>query len=225
MSERAISVLLVDDHALVRRALRRQLEDESDLQVVGEAGNVREAVKSARALHPDVIVMDFGLPKLTGVTATQQILEYAPRTAVLFLSMHSEPIYIRAAFDAGARGYLLKSADLNLAAAVRSVAAGEEVLDPELKLSPELYRHPIRPLSARKLEVLRLIAKGSSNKEIARELGIANGTAAVHRANIMQDLGVHKAAKITLYAMIRGLLDDKSSDSAEKRTRKKKKSE
>jgi DNA-binding NarL/FixJ family response regulator len=224
MRERAISVLLVDDHALVRCSLRRQLEDEPDLQVVGEAGDVRDAVRLARALHPAVVVMDFGLPNLTGVTATQKILENAPRTAVLFLSMHSEPIFVRAAFDAGARGYLLKSADLDLATAVRAVAAGEEVMDPELKLSPMLYRHPIRPLSARKLEVLRLIAHGNSNKEIARRLGIANGTAAVHRANIMQDLGVHKAAKITLYAIIRGLLDDTFSRGNEARGRMKKKS-
>jgi DNA-binding NarL/FixJ family response regulator len=219
------TVLIVEDHAFVRRSLRRQCEDEPDLRVVAETGNAEEAVRLVRRFNPHVVIMDFALPGRTGAFAAQQILKHAPRTAVLFLSMHSESIYVRAAFDSGARGYLLKSADLELATAVRAVANGHEVIDPKLEMPPILYRYPNRPLTVRELEVLRLVAEGKSNKEIARLLGIATGTVAVHRANIMQHLGAHKTAKIALYAMVRGLLDDEVSDHAERRNRKRKKGE
>src|SRR5579863_3258030 len=134
MPERRITVLLVDDHHLVRRGFRRMLEDEPDLEVVGEAGDGQEAIDRARELHPDVIVMDFALPGMNGAAAARQILKAAPETGILMLSMHSEPNYVRTCLDAGARGYLLKNAvDLELIDAVRKVAAGEQVLDPRLE--------------------------------------------------------------------------------------------
>jgi DNA-binding NarL/FixJ family response regulator len=221
----AITVLLVDDHSLVRRSFRRLLEDEPGLRVVGEASDGNDAVTLARRLRPGVVVMDFALPTLSGTVAAQQILEAAPETAVLILSMHSEPVYVRAAMDVGARGYLLKSADLDLATAVRAVAAGRFVLDPRLEAPTSASGDAARPLTERRLEVLRLIALGKSNKEIARQLGIAPGTAAVHRADIMRELSVNKTAKLSLYALARGLLERKpktsGSGAAPKQSRKK----
>src|SRR5882724_10873064 len=128
-----ISVLLVDDHALVRRGFRRMLEDDAGICVVGEASDGHDAVESAARLHPNVVVMDFALPSMNGAVATRQILKSNPDIAVLILSMHSEPSYVRTCLEAGARGYLLKNAmDLELVAAVKQVAAGARVLDPRL---------------------------------------------------------------------------------------------
>jgi DNA-binding NarL/FixJ family response regulator len=204
---RPITVLLVDDHSLVRRALRRVLEDEADLRVVGEASDGMEAVKAARRLRPDVVVMDFALPKMTGGAAAQKILEEAADTAVLILSMHSEPLYVRAAMDAGARGYLLKSADDGeLVEAVRKVAAGRRVFDPRVASPSADLERSSRPLSAREIEVLRLIVQGKSHQEIARELGIRANTVRVHRANIMRALEIHSRVKLSLYAIGRGLV-------------------
>ena len=204
-----ITILLVDDHNLVRRSFRRLLDDESDLTVVGEASDGNEAVALAARLRPDVIIMDFALPTISGTAAAQRILKTASNTAILILSMHSEPVYIRAAMDVGARGYLLKSANLDLAAAVRAAVAGSFVLDPQLTLPTSATGEPARPFTERRLEVLRLIALGKSNKEIAEILGIATGTAAIHRADIMRELSVNKAAKLSLYAFARGLLERK----------------
>jgi DNA-binding NarL/FixJ family response regulator len=202
-----ITVLVVDDHSLVRRALRRLLEDEPDLRVVGGASDGHGAVKAAKRVRPDVVVMDFALPRMNGGAATQRILEVRPKTAVLILSMHSEPIYVRAALDAGARGYLLKSAiDMELSQAVRKVAAGQEVLDSRIELPAPLSGGGTRPLTPRELEVLRLIARGKSNKEIGVLLGIGANTVGVHRANIMDALAIRKAATLTLYAIGRGLV-------------------
>ena len=202
------TVLLVDDHGFVRRALRRGLEDEPDLEVVGEASDGYEALQTAQDLKPNVVVMDFALPRLMGGAATQQILQLVPDTAVLILSMHSEESYVRAALDAGARGYLLKSAmDLELAEAVRAVAMGRYVLDSRIVLDRPSFGEGTRPLSARELEVLQLIGHGRSSREIARTLGISIFTAAVHRANIMRALALRKTSKLTLYAIGRGLIE------------------
>src|SRR5450759_130678 len=152
MQERSISVLLVDDHSLVRRGFRRMLEDEDDIRVVGEASDGHDAVQAAAELRPTVVVMDFALPSMNGAVATRLILKSSPETAVLILSMHSEPAYVRTCREAGARGYLLKNAmDLELVEAVRQVAAGIQVLDPRLgRLSGPSV--PAADLSTRELE-------------------------------------------------------------------------
>ena len=166
--DRITTVLLVDDHSLVRRAFRRTLEDEPDIRVVGEASDGAKAVEAAKRLRPHVVLMDFALPGMKGAAATQHILEALPSAAVLIVSMHSEPSYVRAALDAGARGYLLKSTtDLELVEAVRKIAAGRQALDSRIVLPSPGSGQAIRPLSPREVEVLRLIAHGKSNKQIA----------------------------------------------------------
>jgi DNA-binding NarL/FixJ family response regulator len=203
-----IKVLLVDDHSLVRRGFRRMLEDEADIVVVGEASNGDEAVQLARELAPQVIVMDCALPGTSGLAATRQILETDPPKAILMLSMHSEDTLVRQALDAGARGYILKSAvDLELATAIRRVAAGEVVLDPQLARPAALRGERNAGLTARELEVLQLIVNGKSNKEIADDLKLSANTVAVHRANIMETLGIHKTAELVVYAIRNGLVN------------------
>ncbi len=201
-----ISVLLVDDHSLVRRGFRRMLEDEADLEVVGEAGDGDEAVRLAGELRPAVVVMDCALPGMSGLAATRRILEMSSGTAILMLSMHSEETWVRQSLDAGARGYLLKNAvDLELATAVRRVAAGEAVLDPQLSRPAALKGEGRHGLTVRELEVLQLIVDGKSNKEIARLLDLSVNTVSVHRANIMEALGIHKTAELVTYAIRNGL--------------------
>jgi len=203
-----ITVLLVDDHSLVRRGFRRILEDESDLAVVGEAGDGAEAVRVARELHPQVIVMDCALPNMNGLDATRKILAANPATAVLMLSMHSEETWVHQALDAGARGYLLKSVvDMELVTAIRRVARGEIVLDPQVAKTATLKGESSSALTARELEVLQLIVDGQSNKEIAAKLGLSANTVAVHRANIMDALGIHKTAELVVYAIRNGLVN------------------
>jgi DNA-binding NarL/FixJ family response regulator len=207
MPETPISVLLVDDHSLVRRGFRRMLEDDPGLEVLGEAEDGHAAVELAAQLHPRVVVMDFALPSMNGAVATRQILRTAPETAVLILSMHSEASYVRTCLEAGARGYLLKSAmDLELVAAVKEVAAGRQVLDRRLAMVPGDMR-PGRPqLTTRELEVLHFIVHGKSNREIAAVLGLSANTVAVHRANIMQAFGIHNTAELVVQAIRLGLV-------------------
>jgi DNA-binding NarL/FixJ family response regulator len=195
-----ISVLLVDDHGLVRRGFRRILEDDPEIVVTGEASDGAEAILMSQDLRPDVVVMDYALPVVSGVLATRRILEQLPKTRVLMLSMHSDETCVRHALDAGARGYLLKNAlDLELVNAVRQVASGQTVLDPKL---PPLSTATDRPkLTTRELEILQLIAEGKSNKEIAAHLVLSVNTVGVHRSNIMQELGVHKTAELVTYAI------------------------
>ncbi|HTS64883.1 MAG TPA: response regulator transcription factor [Candidatus Acidoferrales bacterium] len=207
MSEPAITVLLVDDHSLVRRGFRRMLEDDSEIRVVGEAEDGPEAIELAAKLRPRVIVMDFALPSMNGAVAARHILRAVPETAVLVLSMHSEPAYVRTCLDAGARGYLLKNAmDLEMVSAVKQVAAGKQVLDPRLGALAESVEAPSQQLSTRELEVLQLIVHGKSNKEIAAVLGLSANTVAVHRANIMQAFGIHNTAELVVYAIRQGLV-------------------
>jgi len=201
-----IGVLLVDDHSLVRRGFRRLLEDDPEIVVVGEASDGHEAVDLVTEHHPAVVVMDFALPSMNGAIATRQILKSAPETMVLMLSMHSESTYVRTCLEAGARGYLLKNAlDLELAEAVKRVAGGAIVLDPRLeKLTTDTEQD--RPaLTTRELEVLQLIVHGKSSKDIAAILGISANTIAVHRANLMQTLGIHNTAELVVYAIRNGL--------------------
>jgi DNA-binding NarL/FixJ family response regulator len=203
-----ISVLLVDDHALVRRGFRRMLDDDETLEVVGEASNGTEAVQLAEKLRPQVIVMDCQLPELTGVAATRIILRSHPETAILMLSMHSEDTLVRQALDAGARGYVLKNAnDLDLASAIKKVAAGKSVIDPQLQRAETLKGERDTALTARELEVLQHIVAGKSNKEIAWELDLSVNTVSVHRANIMERLGIHKTAELVVYAIRNGLVN------------------
>ena len=203
-----ISVLLVDDHVLVRRGFRRLLEDAPDIQVAGEAGNGTEAVAMARALRPQVIVMDCALPGISGLEAMRRILAKNRNIAILMLSMHSEETLVRQAMEAGARGYVLKNAvDLELVTAIRRVANGETVLDPQVERIANLKGEPEQGLTTRELEILQLIVEGKSNKEIAAQLNLSANTVAVHRANIMDELGIHKTAELVVYAIRNGLVN------------------
>jgi len=203
-----ISVLLVDDHSLVRRGFRRMLEDEEDIHVVGEASDGEEAVKLARALKPQVVVMDCALPGISGLQATRKILQFAPETLILMLSMHAEETWVRQAMDAGARGYVLKNAmDLELGPAIRRMMKGETVLDGQLSRQENLKGERNAGLTPREVEILQLICGGKSNKEIAVQLDLSANTVAVHRANIMDALGIHKTAELVVYAIRNGLVN------------------
>jgi DNA-binding NarL/FixJ family response regulator len=203
-----ISVLLVDDHSLVRRGFRRILEDAPDISVVGEAGDGEEAIRLAQELKPRLVVMDCALPGINGLIATRRILEKSPDIAILMLSMHSEDTWVRQALDAGARGYILKSAvDMELVTAIRRVAKGETVLDPQVARPAALKGERDYGLTLRELEILQLIVDGKSNKEIASQLDLSANTVAVHRANIMDALGIHKTAELVVYAIRNGLVN------------------
>jgi len=203
-----ISVLLVDDHSLVRRGFRRILEDEPDIEVTGEAADGAEAVRLASELKPNVVVMDCAMPNMNGLLATRKILEQQPQTLVLMLSMHPEETLVRQALDAGARGYVLKNAvDLELGAAIRRVVAGETVLDSQLSRPETLKGDRADHLTPRELEILQMIVEGKSNKEIATVLDLSANTVAVHHANIMDALGIHKTAELVVYAILNGLVN------------------
>jgi DNA-binding NarL/FixJ family response regulator len=203
-----ITVLLVDDHSLVRRGFRRMLEDEPDMKVVGEAGDGEEAVRLAAELKPQVVVMDCALPSMNGLDATRKILEHQPAIAILMLSMHSESTWVRQAIEAGAKGYVLKNAmNLELGPAVRRVASGETIFDPQVEQPAALKGERSGGLTPRELEVLKLIVDGKSNKEIAADLELSANTIAVHRANIMNTLGIHKTAELVVYAIRAGLVN------------------
>jgi DNA-binding NarL/FixJ family response regulator len=199
--------LLVDDHSLVRRGFRRMLEDDPTITVVGEASDGNDAVKLALQLKPRVTVMDCALPGISGIEASRQIRAKWADAAILMLSMHSEDTLIRQALEAGARGYILKNAmDLDLLNAVKGVAEGKTVLDPQLVKPEALKGERESGLTARELEVLQHIVSGKSNKEIAVDLGLSANTVAVHRANIMDALGIHKTAELVVYAIRNGLV-------------------
>jgi DNA-binding NarL/FixJ family response regulator len=203
-----ISVVLVDDHALVRRGFRRMLEDEDDIVVQAEASDGEEAIALAAKLRPQVIVMDCALPGTSGLVATRRILEKNRNIAILMLSMHSEETWVRQAMEAGARGYVLKNAvDLELVTAIRRVANGETVLDPQVARAATLKGEREQGLTPRELEILQLIVEGKSNKEIASQLNLSANTIAVHRANIMDALGIHKTAELVVYAIRNGLVN------------------
>jgi DNA-binding NarL/FixJ family response regulator len=202
-----ISVLLVDDHALVRWGFRRILEDDPAITVVGEASDGTEAVRMAQQLKPQVVLMDCAMPKMNGLEAARNILAGQPEVAILMLSMHSEDTLVRQALEAGARGYVLKNAmHLNLANAIRDVAAGKMVLDPQIAKQESLKGERESGLTTRELEVLQYIVAGRSNKEIASQLDLSVNTVAVHRANIMDRLGIHKTAELVVYAIRNGLV-------------------
>jgi len=202
-----ITVLLADDHALVRKGFRRMLEDDRAIQVVGEASDGNEAVRLALELRPNVTVMDCALPGVNGIEAARQIRAKDFEAIIVMLSMHSEDTLVRQALEAGARGYILKNAiDLDLVAAVKKVAGGSMVLDPQLAKPAALKGERDFGLTTRELEILQHIVAGKSNKEIAAELSLSANTVAVHRANIMDALGIHKTAELVVYAIRNGLV-------------------
>jgi DNA-binding NarL/FixJ family response regulator len=184
------------------------LQDDEDIQVVGEASDGDEAVALTGKLRPRVVVMDCALPGKSGMEATSIIRQQWPEVCVLMLSMHSEETWVRRALDAGANGYILKSAvDLDLSDAVKRVANGAIVLDPRVARQSPLKGERNAGLSSRELEILQLIVNGKSNKEIAQELSLSANTVAVHRANIMDTLGIHKTAELVVYAIKNGLVN------------------
>lgn len=203
-----ITVLLVDDHTLVRRGFRRLLEDDPAIVVVGEASDGDEAIRLATSLKPRVVVMDCAMRGTSGLTATRKILGSVPDIAILMLSMHSEETLVRQALDAGARGYVLKDAlDLDLAEAVKRAAAGETVLDPKVSRPAMMKGERNHGLTARELEVLQLICDGLTTRAIAERLDLSVNTVAVHRANIMGTLGIHKTAELVAHAIRHGLVN------------------
>jgi DNA-binding NarL/FixJ family response regulator len=207
---RTITVLLVDDHHLVRSGFRKLLEDDAALSVVGEAGNGAEAIRLAEELKPDVVVMDMAMPELDGVQAILEIRRRHPKVEVLVLSMYGEDSYVRNAFQAGARGYLLKSAlDMDLAAAVKAVAGGKqycgEGVKPPKRDSTDLD-DPMERLTQRERQVLQLIAQARSSKEIANILNLSVNTVNVHRTNLMATLNLHSTAELVLFAVRKGLI-------------------
>ncbi len=203
----AISVLLADDHSLVRRGFRRILEDDEGMTVVGEASTGVEAIRMSHELKPKVVVMDLSMPELDGVQATKEIVKHLPGTEVLVLSMHSDDNYVRNALDAGARGYLLKNAiDVDLVGAIRSVAEGKRFIGPGLKYVAGEQDDELKRLTAREKQVLQLIAQGKSNKEIATLLELSVNTVSVHRANLMEKMNIHRTAELVLFAIRKGLV-------------------
>ncbi|HEY3576709.1 MAG TPA: response regulator transcription factor [Gaiellaceae bacterium] len=210
----SIRILIVDDHAVVRSGLRLLLDAEDDLEPVGEAGSGRDAVFQTRALKPDVILLDIVMPEQTGLEVLPQLKHESPDVKVLVLSMQDEPRYVREAFAAGASGYVLKeAADNEVVAAVREVASGGRYVNPELgarlvAADAEAARLAEEdPLSDREREVLRLLALGHTNQEIAKTLYISVRTAETHRAHIMQKLRLQTRADLVAYALDRGLLE------------------
>jgi DNA-binding NarL/FixJ family response regulator len=213
MTPKKIRILLADDHAVVRQGFGRILAAQSDLEVIGEAGNGREAVELAEQLKPDVVVMDVSMPELNGIEATRRLMKAAPRTRVLALSMHKDSVYVREILRAGAQGFLLKDAnDLDLLAAVRAVGQGQGYISPSVSeaVLSDYRKHvtdPIDLLTSREREVLQLIAEGKTNKEIAAALNLSVYTVDAHRGRIMEKLNLHSTGEIVRFAMRNGLID------------------
>jgi two-component system, NarL family, response regulator NreC len=213
-----ISVVLVDDHAVVRSGIRLLLERQDDIEVVGEAGNAKDALFRARALKPDVILLDVVMPGESGIEVLPRLLEESPETKVLVLSMQDDPSYVREAFAAGAQGYVLKeAADDEVVSAVREIANGGRYVHPTLGArmvaadAEERAAAEADPLSDREREVLRLLALGHTNQEMAEKLYISVRTAESHRAHIMQKLRLTTRAELVRYALSHGLLTDDGS--------------
>jgi two-component system response regulator NreC len=212
-----LTILLGDDHVIVRQGLRRILEGRDDWEVVAEAGDGREAVSQALALQPNVAVIDISMPLLNGIEVTRQITRRSPEVRVLILSMHADEAYITRAFQAGASGYLLKdSADVDLIQGIAAVAAGKSYFSPTVarvmlddyvkQLSSRGLADRYEGLSEREREVLQLVAEGHSNKEIAELLSISPATVETHRAHVLQKLDLHSTAELVLFAVRRGVI-------------------
>ena len=210
----SIRTVIVDDHAVVRSGLRLVLESEEDIEVVAEAADARNAVFEARAHQPDVILLDVVMPGRSGIEAIPDLLKESPESKVLVLSMQDDPAYVREAFGAGASGYVLKeAADAEVVAAVREVAGGQRYVHPALGArlvaaeAEERVRAEADPLSEREHEILRLLALGHTNQEIAAQLYLSVRTVETHRAHIMQKLRIQTRAELVRYALEQGMLD------------------
>jgi DNA-binding NarL/FixJ family response regulator len=214
-----ISVLLAEDHMIVREGFHKMLELEDDLEVVGEAQDGRRAVVLAGKLHPDVVLMDIAMPQLNGLEATRQLLKLLPATKVLILSAHSDDAYVKSATDSGAVGFLLKQTSANeVCRAIREVHQGKTFFSSSItrhfnRLNPLLpgqagtLNSEAVPLTSREMEVLQLIAEGKANKETADELGIGIKTVEKHREHLMQKLDIHDTAGLTRYAISNGIIE------------------
>lgn len=213
MSDRAIRVLLADDHTIVRQGLKLILAAQPDFEVVGEAANGREAAELAEKLKPDIVLMDVQMPDLNGIEATRRMVAANSRIRVLVLSMHKEALYVREVLKAGARGYILKDAiDTELLSAMRSVARGDGYISPAVSGAlltdyREQSSNPLDTLSTREREVLQLIAEGKTNKEVATKLNLSVYTVDSHRGKIMEKLNLHSAGELVRFAMKNGLVD------------------
>jgi DNA-binding NarL/FixJ family response regulator len=213
MQNRKTRVLLADDHTVVRKGFRMILDQQDDLEVVGEASNGKEAVELANTLQPEVVVMDVTMPELNGIEATRRIAEVAPRARVLALSMHKDSVYVREILRAGAKGYLLKdSGETDLLHAVRVIARGEAFLSPAVSdaVLTDYRRHVTNPLdllTSREREVLQSIAEGRTNKEIATSLNLSVYTVEAHRGRIMEKLNLHSTGELVRFALRNGVID------------------
>src|SRR5213593_203698 len=213
------TLLLADDHTVVRQGLRALLQAEPDIQIAGEADTGRQAVQLAKSLKPDVVVMDIAMPGLNGLEATRQILKLAPNTRVLILSSYSDDEYVHQSTEAGAAGYLLKQAAVtDLVKAIREVKSGHAIYSPAIsRRLVQRYRETLRRgvpvkkrtdvLTSRETEVLQLIAEGKANKQIAAELGLSIKTIEKHRQQLMNKLGIHDIAGLTRYAIAKGIIE------------------
>jgi DNA-binding NarL/FixJ family response regulator len=214
-----ITVLLAEDHMIVREGFRKMLELEDDFEIVGEARDGRQAVALARKFHPDVVLMDIAMPQLNGLEATRQVLKTVPATKVLILSAHSDDAYVKNATESGAVGFLLKQTSAHdVCRAIREVQKGKTFFSPSISRRQDRI-HPLSPdraggftkkavtLTSREMEVLQLIAEGRANKETADELGIGIKTVEKHREHIMQKLDIHDTAGLTRYAISAGIIE------------------
>ena len=208
-----IRILLADDHAVVRQGFKMILNAQADMEIVGEAGNGRQAVDLAEQLRPDVVVMDVAMPELNGIEATRRLASSVPHARVIALSMHKDSVYVREILRAGARGYLLKdSGAADLVAAIHAVASGESYLSPAVSnaVLDDYRRHvtnPIDLLTSREREVLQLLAEGRTNKEIAGVLNLSVYTVDAHRGRIMEKLNLHSISELVRFAVRNGLIE------------------
>jgi two-component system, NarL family, response regulator NreC len=212
-----IRILIADDHGIVRKGLRLQLEQNDDFEVIGEATDGREAVRLAEELAPDVVIMDIAMPNLNGIEATTQLVKKNPQIGVIILSMYSDETYLMRTLAAGAKGYLLKdSADVDLHRAVQVVAEGKPFFSPAIadtlledymrQLQQRGLQDTYDLLTEREKEILQLLAEGKSNKDVAGILNLSTNTVETHRTRIMQKLDLHSTAEIVLYAVRKGII-------------------